>query len=421
MNKTCLTSPRPWVARALLTSTALACALWLAACGGGGGSSAPAAAPSPIQTPTPTPTPVAPTIYDASAAPSKLSAWNLASISGSTLTLNAALVPYDLNTALFSDYAFKLRAIYVPPGKAIAYTDTGTLDLPVGSALVKTFYYPKATGTDASAVPVAQKTQTAQGSSIDLTGHRLVETRILVRQADGSWAGLPYVWDDDQKDATLTPAGKYISMELVPDSGPSQKFIYAVPNAQTCQQCHASSSNGSGSTLPIGPKARNLNKTYDFGGGVVKNQLVNLDDLKLLSGFTGLAGAPVNASLLDTTQPLEMRARAYLDVNCAHCHNARGYASQSGLLLTYDNIGSASATDTWGVCKLPLAYVGTGQPGYKYDINPGSPDTSILLYRLSHVGSGQTMPVVGRQTNHAEAIAMVGDWIRQLTQASCAP
>jgi uncharacterized repeat protein (TIGR03806 family) len=286
---------------------------------------------------------------------------------------------------------------------------------------VKTFYYPKATGTDASYTPVGrQAVQTVQGTTVDLGSYHLVETRILVRQADGSWAGLPYVWDDDQKDATLTPQGKYISMELVPASGASQKFTYTVPNVQTCQTCHASSNNGSGSMNPIGPKARNLNKTYDYGAGVVKNQLAHLDELQLLSGFTGLAGAPANVDWHDTTQTLDLRARAYLDVNCAHCHNPHGYASQSGLILTYDNIGSSQPA-TWGVCKLPLAYVGTGLPGYKYDINPGSPDTSILLYRMSHVGAGQTMPVVGRQTNQDEAISMVSDWISQSTQAPCAP
>lgn len=401
-----------------ISGVVVAAALVTAGCGGGGGGTSTPSSPAAPQQP------AGPTVYEAASAPTKLSAWNLASITGTTLALNSALVPYDLNSALFSDYAFKLRAIYVPAGKTINYT-TGaneTLDFPVGTVLMKTFYYPKATGTDpANYVPVAQKTQTLEGATLDMSAYRLVETRILVRQADGSWAGLPYVWDDDQKDATLTRQGKYIPMELVPDTGTSQKFVYAVPNSQTCQQCHAASTNGSGSTTPIGPKTRNLNKSYDYGNGTVKNQLAHLDELKLLSGFTGASNAPLSADWKDATQSLDARAKAYLDVNCAHCHNAKGYASQSGLLLNYDNIAVAASADTWGVCKIPLAYVGTSQPGYKYDINPGSPDTSILLYRISHVGASQTMPVVGRQTNHVEAISMVNDWIKQLTLAACAP
>jgi hypothetical protein len=166
---------------------------------------------------------------------------------------------------------------------------------------------------------------------------------------------------------------------------------------------------------------------------VTKNQLQNLIDLNLMTGLAtaGVATAPVNADWKDTAQSLDARAKAYLDVNCAHCHNKEGakggYASQSGLLLTYDNIGNTTTPDTWGVCKKPLAYVGakdangTNLPGYTYDINPKSPGTSILLFRMSHVGASQTMPLVGRQTNHAEAITMVSDWISQLTQATCAP
>jgi uncharacterized repeat protein (TIGR03806 family) len=417
MTKTPAPAPRAVGAGLRLASVLFAAAFTLASCGGGGGDSG-----APPPPPPPPPPSAGPTIFDPSQAPAKLSAWHLATADGTALQLDAALVPYDLNSTLFSDYAFKLRAIYVPPGQTVGYTSASTdaLDFPVGTALVKTFYYPKATGTDPNALAVGQLTQTVQGTRIDLGAYRLVETRILVRKADGTWAGIPYVWDDDQKDATLTTPGKYIDMELVAGDGSSQKFTYVVPNTQTCQTCHAAASNGSGSTVPIGPKARNLNKTYDYGGGVVENQLAHLDGLHLLTGFTGLADAPANADWRDTTQPIEARAKAYLDVNCAHCHNPKGYASQSGLLLTFDNIGSA-ATATWGACKLPLAYVGTGLPGYKYDIDPGSPDTSILLYRMSHVGAGQTMPVVGRQTNHVEAISMVGDWIRQLPQGRCPP
>jgi uncharacterized repeat protein (TIGR03806 family) len=417
MTTPCTPAPRPATRPAWLASALLTTLFALAACGGGSGGGGEAAPPPPSPPP---PAPAGPTIFDPSEAPAKLSDWHLVVVDGTTLQLDAALVPYDLNTALFSDYAFKQRAIYVPKGKLVSYRTTDALDFPPGTALVKTFYFPKATDTAPDVLEVGQKAQTVQGTRIDLGAYRLVETRILVRKADGTWAGIPYVWDDDQKDATFTPQGKRIDMELVPDAGAPQKFIYAVPNTQTCEQCHAAATNGSGSSPPIGPKAANLNKDYDYGGGVVENQLAHLEGLHLLAGFTGVGDAPAIADWRDTARTLEARAKSYLDVNCAHCHNAKGYASQSGLLLTHDNVGS-DAADTWGVCKLPLAYVGTGEPGYTYDIAPGSPETSILLYRMSHVGAGQTMPVVGRQTNHVEAISMVGDWIRQLPQPRCPP
>ena len=298
-----------------------------------------------------------------------------------------------------------------------SYTDAGTLDFPAGTAIYKTFYFPKATGTDpANYLAVGKTTSKPQGSTIDLATYRLIETRILVLEADGRWTGTTYVWDADQKDASLNTSGKYVEMELVAEVGAPEKFTYVVPNAQTCQKCHATESGGSGPTLPIGPKARNMNKDYAYATGVVQNQLVHLSDLQLLAGFPGQASAPANVDWTDAAKPLGDRARAYLDVNCAHCHNGKGNASQSGLRLTHEDIGSA-VTGLWGVCKKPLAYVGTGLPGYTYDINPGSPESSILLFRMTHTEAGQTMPVVGRQTVHKEAAAMVTDWIRQLSSA----
>ncbi len=336
------------------------------------------------------------------------------------MALNVAMVPYDLTSALFTDYAFKQRAVYVPAGKKIGYTTTGTLDFPIGSAIIKTFYYPKASGTDSAYVAVAQKEQTLQGISIDLKAYRLIETRVLVHQEDGSWAAISYVWDDDQKDASLS-SGKYIDMELVPTSGSNQKFTYVVPNQQSCQQCHASATAGAGSALPIGPKARNMNKNYTFADGTTKNQLVNLNDLNLLSGFTGAGTAPSSADWKDSTQTLMVRAKAYLDVNCAHCHNDKGYALQSGLNLTLENIGSTPNTETWGVCKKPLAFSAPPGAGVKYDIAPGSPDTSVLLYRMSHTNAGIVMPITGRQTNHTEALVMLRSWVTQLAQPNCPP
>lgn len=393
---------RPLLAGALVTT------LLVAACGGGsdGSGEAAVAQTPPVKT------------FEQSSAPDKLSAWNLVLSDGKTLTLNAGVVPYDLNSALFSDYAFKLRAVYVPPGAQIGYKADGTLDFPVGTAIAKTFYYPKATGTDAAYTGVVQRLQDEQGSSIDLATHVLVETRILVRQSDGTWSGLPYVWDADQKDATLKIGGATAKLELVPGTGATEKFDYSVPNAQQCQKCHSTENAGGKGILPIGPKARNLNKSYAYSATLSANQLAHWDNLKILSGFPGVSAAPVNADWTDTAQTLEARAKAYLDVNCAHCHNPGGNASQSGLMLDFATIGSTAAPEQWGVCKKPLAYGGPGAP-YRYGIEPGKADESILLYRMAHTGTADVMPALGRKVNHTEAIALVRDWINQLTLPAC--
>ncbi|MCV2352470.1 SO2930 family diheme c-type cytochrome [Paucibacter sp. Y2R2-4] len=391
----------------LSLSLSISASALLAACGGSSSNTEEAAASSKPQ------------VFEQSTAPKKLSEWRLLINDGKTLSLNAGLVPYDLNSALFSDYSSKLRSIYVPPGKQIAYKADGTLEFPIGSVITKTFYYPKATPSDAANLGVAKQSGKAQGSSLDLASNVLIETRILVLQPDGTWSGLPYVWDADQKDAQLKVGGKDVAMELVSAGAPNQKFTYSVPTAQSCQQCHSTATAGGAGILPIGPKARNLNKSYEYSAGVSKNQLVNLDELKLLSGFTGLAAAPVNADWRDSGQTLEARAKAYLDVNCAHCHSSRGAAFQSGLMLDFNSVGQTTAsTVQWGVCKKPLAYGGPGAP-YLYGIEPGQADVSLLLYRMSHTTTGDVMPAIGRHLNHEEANSVVKDWINSLKLPAC--
>ncbi|MEO6922052.1 MAG: SO2930 family diheme c-type cytochrome [Collimonas sp.] len=392
----------------LLAAAFLAASALLSSCGGGSSNDATSVNTGAIK------------VFDKYTAPANLSDWQFLLSDGQTLTLNAGAVPYDLNSTLFSDYAFKFRAIYVPQGKQITYNADTTFDFPVGSVIMKTFYYPKAAASDPAFIG-AQRIghQTTQGESVDLTQNRLIETRVLVRQADGSWAGLPYVWNDDQKDAKLKTGGASVQVELVAADNTHEQFKYSVPNAQACQQCHATANAGGNAILPIGPKARNMNKSYQYNSGM-KNQLVNLDELKLLASFSGVDNAPKNADWSDTSQTLPERARAYLDVNCAHCHSATGQALQSGLFLGFNVVNDVNASGKWGVCKKPLAYAGPGLP-YQYDIQPGKPDESILAYRISHTDTEAVMPVIGRHVNHTEGDDMIRAWITQLSQAACQP
>ena len=166
---------------------------------------------------------------------------------------------------------------------------------------------------------------------------------------------------------------------------------YRVPNANQCAECHALA----GAIRPIGPKARNLN----IGG-----QLAGLVRAGLLDR------APADAPRLprwdDAAAPVAMRARAYLDVNCGHCHNRQGAASNTGLYLGW---GEADAT-ALGVFKRPVA-AGRGSGGHEFAIAPGHPDRSILTYRMKSVEPGVAMPELGRATVHVEAVALLDRWI----------
>jgi hypothetical protein len=196
----------------------------------------------------------------------------------------------------------------------------------------------------------------------------------------------------------------------VPGGGAAnEKFEYGVPNAQSCQKCHATENAGG---------RGNLNKDCAYDAATVANQLAHWDSLKILSGFPGVANAPKSADWRDATQSLEARVKACLDVNCAHCHSPRGNAFQTGLMLDHATVGNAATSAQWGVCKKPLAYGGPSVP-CRYGIEPGKADESLLLYRMSHAGTADVMPALGRKVNHDEAIAMVRDWIMQLALPAC--
>lgn len=266
---------------------------------------------------------------------------------------NARVRPYTLNTPLFSDYAEKERFIYVPAGKKARYAGEGLIDFPVGSALIKTFGYPG----------------------------RTLETRVLLHRASG-WVALPYVWEG--KDAVLRRGGARIDV-----TAHGQPISYAVPNQNQCKECHQSA----GALQPIGPKARNLGQPL----------LASLVRAGLLDS------APAGPKLPrwdDQRAPVEARARAYLDVNCGHCHSRAGMASNSGLYLTWEEADPVAR----GVGKTPVA-AGRGSGGLEVAIAPGEPDKSILLYRMASTEPGVAMPELGRAMAHKEGVALVREYI----------
>jgi len=334
-------------------------------------------------------------------------------VRGDHLTLNDGVVPYDLNTPLFSDYAHKLRTIWMPRGAAAHYDAQRSFDFPVGTIISKTFYYPVPTGGDDKSVLADDARSPAVASAgLSLAHVRLIETRLLVRRQDG-WATLPYVWNKDQTDAVLSREGDEVALTLQRDDGKRDDFTYVVPNVNQCAGCHATD-NSTRVVVPIGLKARHLNRDYAYEGGV-ENQLQHLVKLGYLDGLPALASVPRNADWQDQAQPLERRARAYLDINCGHCHNPKGPANTSGLTLDIATVENLRL----GVCKPPVA-AGQGTGDHIFDVVPGKPADSILAYRLGSVDPGAMMPEVGRGTRHVAGVALIDAWIASLP-GDCVP
>lgn len=272
------------------------------------------------------------------------------------------VVAYRLNMPLFSDGAEKLRYVYMPEGAAVDVGEQGLLQFPVGSAIIKTFAF--------------------SDESVGGDDLRYIETRVLLHRTEG-WVALPYVWNEEQTEAKLALAGA--RRDVTTPWG--EDISYRVPNKNQCKECHGVN----GAVTPIGPKARNLSAAWlqDFLGSVPEGA-------DTMPRWEDRASAPAATS-----------ARAYLDVNCAHCHRAGATASNSGLDLRWE-VDEAHAL---GVSKRPVA-AGRGSGGLMFDIVPGDPEASILHYRMASAEPGVAMPELGKATVDEEGVALIERWIK---------
>jgi uncharacterized repeat protein (TIGR03806 family) len=315
-----------------------------------------------------------------------LSSYRFFTGDGSTQEPNEGVLPYDLNTPLFSDYAAKHRFVWLPPGTSAAYNPRDSFTFPVGTVIIKTFAYPFDFRDPA-------------------LGERLIETRLLVRRAAG-WDPITYTWNDEQTVARRRIIGAAVPVTWIDPDGSERSVTFRVPNTNQCKECHEEHNEVVG---PLGPKARNLNKDYAYADGT-ENQLARWAAVGYLSGLPEAEEIPRIPAFDDPgAGTVEERARAYMDVNCGHCHNPTGLARTSGLYLNIEESNPARL----GVCKPPVA-AGHGSGDRKYDIVPGQPERSILTYRMESIEAGVAMPELGRQTVHSEALDVINAWITEL-------
>lgn len=329
--------------------------------------------------------------------PERLSDWGLVLRRGDRLILGDGVEPYAIKTPLFSDYALKLRTYYLPPGGSMTYRDRGSFDFPVGSVVTKTFFYPERDG-----VAVAAQDWDGDVAALDLARHRIIETRLLVKRSDG-WEALPYVWEGD--DAYLRLTGAVAPMPVALPGGERTQLPYVVPARSECAGCHATN-HTDGRLELIGVKARHLNRPYAPDGPGQLTAWAARGDLRDLPAGDRIPDVPAYD---DTAAPVDARARAYLDVNCGHCHNPAGAADTSGLLLD----AHTTAFRQLGYCKPPIA-AGRGTGGRPFSIVPGEPDESILVYRMETTDPATRMPETGRSLTHREGLELVREWIATL-------
>ena len=284
---------------------------------------------------------------------------------------------YELATPLFTDYAVKDRFIVLPADSALTYTGDGLPHFPDATFIIKNFAY-----TD--------------------TLHRkvMIETRLLYKDPyDHGWKVMNYLWNKEQTDADRWLMGKRVPITLLDDNGQAHTTNYQVPNTNDCKRCHINNST----LTPIGPKWRNLNFTR---AGHSQNQLQAWAGMGLVKGLPDAKQLPALPVWNDSLHySVNERARAYLDVNCAHCHIKGGDAFNTGLFLDYETTAKVQ-----GVMKSPVS-AGGGAGGLDYDIVPGDAANSILYYRMNSVEPGTAMPELARTLVHREGVELIAKWI----------
>ncbi|MEP7373961.1 MAG: SO2930 family diheme c-type cytochrome [Chitinophagaceae bacterium] len=292
---------------------------------------------------------------------------------------------YELSSSLFTDYAVKERFIFLPAGTSIAFRENGILDFPDSTIIIKNFAY----------------TNTAKQTI-------MIETRLLVKDpVDKQWKVMNYLWNAEQTDALKHITGAKLPITLLDDEGNKISTVYQVPNTNDCKRCHINNDT----LLPIGPKARNLNFIIS---GRQENQLTNWTALGRLSGLPDLSKVNRLPDWKDSQHfNLNQRARAYLDINCAHCHIKGGDAYNTGLFLEYEQTDKKHL----GIMKSPVS-AGNGAGGFNYDIVAGDAPHSILAYRMNSTEPGTAMPELARTIIHQEGVKLIIDWINAMSTAT---
>ena len=328
--------------------------------------------------------------------PERLSAWGVLQARGDRLVLGRDVTPYDVNTPLFMDHALKLRTIWMPPGAGATFASHARYDLPAGTVLSKTFFYPEHGG-----IARAEPGWDGDVHGLDLARVRLVETRLLVHQSSG-WEALPYVWRGD--DAYLSVGGAIDRFDLAVDDA-TAPLDYIVPTRNECASCHATQATRQ--LLPLGIKTRQLNRGYH---GANASQLDAWQDHGLLTGLPrDASGWPSNADWRLGEASPEHLARSYLDANCGHCHNPLSVIDTTGLWLDYE----PHPLRRMGACKPPIA-AGRGTGGRAFSIVPGQPEASILTFRMAATHPAERMPELGRTRVDRRAVDVVEQWIASL-------
>ena len=297
---------------------------------------------------------------------------------------NPALVPYEVNSPLWSDGAMKERFIAIPGDGAMEVLPTRGWNCPEGTVLVKTFSLEMEAGNPASA--------------------RRIETRLFTKQM-GQWAGYSYLWNDAQTDAALVDSAGADREYIIRDAAGKRVRTWHYPSRAECMTCHSRASN-----FVLGISTAQLNRDHDYGNGRVDNQLRVLEHLGLLQAEGAKPLPPLTPEMMprlvdpaDLHADVDLRARSYLHANCAICHVEAG-GGNALMELEYTTPASKAR-----IFNIEPQHDRFGLKNAKL-IAPGDPASSVLMERIRRRGAGQMPPLATSRTDEV-AVRLLSEWI----------
>lgn len=264
---------------------------------------------------------------------------------------------YEPEIGLWVDGASKRRYLRLPPGTRIDTKDMDNWVFPVGTKVWKEF---------------------------SVNGVK-IETRMLEKRAEKTWYMVSFQWDGQQSEAYAVPNG-------VPNANGTQ---HDIPSTSQCRACH-----GSVADKLIGVSPLMLERASPWG--------LTLFDLVARKQLTQNPARVVQFPGDQKTRD----ALAYLYANCSGCH--RGANAPAGLDLStsvWDQKPEDTAVYRTAVNGLLWSWL---LEGYVVRVDPGLPESSAILARMSTRDLGDKMPEIGSKVVDQTGVAIIKDWIMQL-------
>lgn len=298
------------------------------------------------------------------------------------LTVSSGLIPYEINSPLWSDHASKFRWMAVPTNSTITYSDTGNWTFPIGTVLVKHFDLP------------------VNDTNPAIT--KRLETRFLTRSTNGTWLGYTYKWRADNSDADLLP-GSLNETNLITTATGTRTQVWSYPSRADCLSCHNANAGA-----VLGPRTSQFNRDNSYPStGLTDNQLRALNHVGLFNtnlNEAAIPGLPALASVTNTNASPELRVRSYLQANCAHCHQPNGargfFDARFSTPLAQQNLIGGPVDNNLGIIGAHV-------------VAPMSTNKSILFVRDAALGANQ-MPPLAKNVVDTNYINVLAEWINTL-------